>query len=105
MQKSRDISQYGNQKKYGTQHYIVNMLDKILTSLDETTQNKSIAVLLQMIDWSQAFDRQSNYLGIKCFIQNGVRPSLIPILMDFFQNRKMIVKWKRVKSSTRPMNT
>ena len=57
MQLKRDKSQYGNQKKVSIQHYLVNMLHKILTSLDENTSNKSIAVLLKMIDWSQAFDR------------------------------------------------
>ena len=57
-----------------------------------------------MIDWAQAFDRQSHYLGIKSFIQNGVRPALIPVLIDFFQDRKMEVKWKGLRSSSRPLN-
>ena len=74
------------------------MLHKILTSLDENSESKSIAVLLQMVDWSQAFDRQSHKLGIKSFIENGVRPSLIPILISFFQNREMTVKWKGLLS-------
>ena len=50
MQYKRDKSQYGNQKKISIQHYLVNMLHKILTSLDENTSNKSIAVLLKMVD-------------------------------------------------------
>ena len=103
MQNSRDSSQYGNQKKIGTQHYLVNMLHKILTSLDETSQNKSIAVLLQMIDWSQAFDRMSHTLGIQSFVKNGVRPSLIPVLISFFQDREMVVKWKGLLSRMRPL--
>ena len=32
-------------------------------------------------------------IGIESFIKNGVRPTLIPILMDYFQDRKMTVKW------------
>ena len=103
MKDSRDTSQYGNQKKIGTQHYLVNLLHKILTSLDETTNNKSIAVLLQMIDWSQAFDRMSHTLGIQSFVKNGVRPSLIPVLISFFQDREMVVKWKGLVSSKRPL--
>ena len=103
MQNSRDSSQYGNQKKIGTQHYLVNMLHKILTSLDETSQNKSIAVLLQMVDWSQAFDRMSHTLGIQSFVKNGVRPSLIPVLISFFQDREMVVKWKGLLSRMRPL--
>ena len=103
MKDSRDTSQYGNQKKIGTQHYLVNLLHKILTSLDESTNNKSIAVLLQMIDWSQAFDRMSHTLGIQSFVKNGVRPSLIPVLISFFQDREMVVKWKGLVSSKRPL--
>jgi hypothetical protein len=63
----------------------------------------SVAVILQMVDWSQAFDRQSHKLGIQSFIDNGVRPSLIPILMSFFQDREMIVKWEGLQSQARPL--
>ena len=103
MQQTRDKSQFGNQKKIGIQHYLVNMLHKILASLDQTTQNKSIAVLLQMVDWSQAFDRMSHKTGIQSFVKNGVRLSLMSILMSFFQNREMVVKWKGLVSSLRPL--
>ena len=44
MQYMRDQSQYGNQKKISIQHYLVNMLHKILTGLDENSVKKSIAV-------------------------------------------------------------
>ena len=103
MQYMRDQSQYGNQKKISIQHYLVNMLHKILTGLDENSVKKSIAVLLQMVDWSQAFDRQSHKLGVESFVKNGIRPSLIPILISFFQNREMVVKWKGLKSHARPL--
>ena len=103
MKLTRDKSQYGNQKNIGIQHYLVNMLHKILSSLDENSNNKSLAVLLQMVDWSQAFDRMSHKIGIESFIQNGVRPSLIPVLINFFQDREMVVKWKGILSSLRPL--
>ena len=56
-----------------------------------------------MIDWSQAFYRLDHTLGIKSFIKNGVRPSLIPILISFFQNREMRVKWMGLLSTVRPL--
>ena len=56
---------------------------------------------MSMIDWSKAFDHQSHILGVQSFIDNGVRPSLIPILLNFFQDRKMRVKWKKNLSSSR----
>ena len=101
MQQKRDRSQYGNQKNISIQHYLVNMLHKILTSLDENNQSKSMAVLLQMVDWSQAFDRMSHKKGIESFLKNGVRASLIPVLISFFQNREMVVKWKGFLSKMR----
>ena len=57
-----------------------------------------------MVDWSQAFDRQSHKLGVQSFIDNGVRPALIPILINFFQDRKMRVKWKGNVSTFRKLN-
>ena len=94
MKHSRDKAQYGNQKKVSIQHYLVKMLHQILCNLDQNSTSKSFAVILEMIDWSQAFDRLSHKLGIQSFIDNGVRPSLIPILLNFFQDREMMVKWK-----------
>ena len=49
---------------------------------------------MQLIDWSQAYDRQCPKLAIKSFIENGVRRPLIPILISYFQDRTMHVKWK-----------
>jgi hypothetical protein len=39
MAEKRDKSQYGNQKKLSTQHYLVNMLNKILSSVDQNSKN------------------------------------------------------------------
>ena len=80
------------------------MLNRILTAVDRNSQKEAFAVIVTMIDWSQAFDRQSHKLGIQSFIENGVRSSLIPILISFFQNRNMKVKWKKTMSSTHTLN-
>ena len=58
---------------------------------------------MQLIDWSQAYDRQCPELVMKSFIANGVRKSIIPVLMNYFQERKMIVKWKNHQSSVRKL--
>ena len=104
MARSRDISQYGNEKGLSIEHYLIKMLHKILCTVDKNSKNEAFAVILSMIDWAQAFDRQSHYLGIKSFIQNGVRPALIPVLINFFQDRKIEVKWRGLRNSTRPLN-
>ena len=104
MKPKRDKAQYGNEKGQSVQHYLIRMLNEILSATDRNSQNEKFAVVLSLIDWSQAFDRQSHTLGIKAFIANGVRPSLIPYLISYFQDRRMIVKWNGVVSSARPLN-
>ena len=89
----KDPSQYGNEKGMSINHYLINMIDKILTALDRDSSSEALCVLLQLVDWKQAFPRQCPKLGIESFIKNGVRPQLIPILINYFQDRRMIVKW------------
>ena len=101
MKCSRDPSQYGNAKGVSTQHYLIKMVDRILTVLDTNNQSEAYAVIIHLIDWSQAFDRQCPKQGIQSFIKNGVRKSIIPVLINYFQNRKMRVKWKNQLSTPR----
>ena len=54
-----------------------------------------------MVDWQDAFPRQCPKLGIQAFIKNGVRPSIIPLLINYFQDREMKVKWHGVFSTPR----
>ena len=103
MKLARDGSQYGNSKGVSTQHYLIKMLDRILTQLDRNNKHEVNAVLVQLVDWRQAFDRQCPQLGIEAFLKNGVRKSVIPVLVNFFQQRKMRVKWKKEVSSIRDL--
>ena len=57
-----------------------------------------------MVDWKQAFDRQCPKLGVLSFMRNGVRKSLIPLIVNYFQHRKMIVKWHGRESTVRNLN-
>ena len=104
MSEKRDTSQYGNQKKLSIQHYLVKMLHKILTEVDRNSKDEAFCAILHLVDWSQAFDRLNHKLGVQSFIDNGVRPALIPILVNFFQDRKMRVKWKGYTSTLRILN-
>ena len=91
-----DIAQYGGRKGIGTEHMIVNLLDRILKQLDKHP-NKS-AVIAASLDWAAAFDRQDPTTAIKKFIALGVRPSLIPLLISYLSNRKMKVKFNGEES-------
>ena len=99
-----DPSQYGNQKGVSIQHYLINMIHRILTVLDTNTQRETFAVIASMKDWNNAFPRQCPKLGIESFIENGVRPALIPVLINYFQDREMSVKWHGCRSVPRKVN-
>jgi hypothetical protein len=99
-----DPSQYANQKGLSIQHYLVNVIDKILQAVEKNSKSESVAVLATLVDWKQAFPRQCPKLGIESFIQNGVRPALIPMLVNYFQGRKMKVKWHDELSNARELN-
>ena len=68
------------------------MVNKILTDLDT---RQVTAVLATFVDWTDAFPNQC-----PAFLDCGVRPSLIPVLISYFQNRTVVVKWKNKKSKS-----
>ena len=104
MSKKMDNSQYGNQKGVSIQHYLIALLHRILTALDRNVRNETVAVIVNLIDWNNAFPRQCPKLGIESFLKNGVRPSLIPLLINYFQDREMSVKWHGCRSHSRKLN-
>ena len=101
MKAKLDVCQYGNRKGISINHYLINMLDTILKALDKNSKGNINAVIANFIDWNNAFPRQCPKKGVESFIKNGVRPALIPLLVNFFQDRKMTVKWHGEMSSTR----
>ena len=93
MSQNIDPSQFGNEKGLGIEHFLVKMINQILTILDSNNDEEKSAVIASLVDWSKAFDRMNHKLGVDSFISNGVRPTLIPLLISYFQDRKMTVKW------------
>ena len=75
MEAKLDPGQFGNQKGVSIQHYLVQMLHRILGALDKNSEGDISAVEANLIDWNDAFPRQCPTLGIQSFIENGVRPS------------------------------
>ena len=98
MEEHMDPSQYGNEYGLSIQHYLINMIHKILSDSDKKGVN---AVLATFVDWKDAFPNQWPKLGIQAFLNCGVRPALIPVLISYFQNRNVIVKWHGKKSKPR----
>ena len=98
-----DPSQYDNQKGLSTAHYLVEMVNRILTILESNNSVEKYVVVAQLIDWRKAFDRVDAKIAVEAIIANGVRPSLVPILMNFFQDRTMIVKSHNSLSTPREL--
>ena len=94
--------QYVNQK--GIQHYLIKMVHRILSVLDNNSKRETFAIFANLIDWKDAFPKQCPKLGIESFIRNGVRPSLIPVLINYFQDREMSVKWHGCRTVPRKLN-
>jgi len=103
MKAKLDECQYANQANQSINHYLVKLVDRVLKALDGSTQGEHTAVLCTLIDWSAAFDRQDPTLAIQSFQENGVRKCLIPILMSFFEDRRMFVKWHDVISDLKTL--
>ena len=102
--KNLDPAQYANQKGLSLQHYLIKMIDKILSDTDNNCNGEVNAVIATLYDWKEAFPRQCPKLGIEAFIRCGVRSSLIPMLINYLQDRTMKVKWNGVSSTERKLN-
>ena len=99
-----DKSQYANQKGLSLQHYLIKMINQILADTDNNSRGEVNAVIATLYDWKEAFPRQCPKLGVEAFIKCGVRPSLIPLLISYLQDRTMRVKWHGETSSVRNLN-
>ena len=104
MKEKADTSQYGNQANTSIQHYLIKMIQKIHSALDNNARRDIFAVVANMIDWNSAFTRQCPILGVKSFQKNGVRKSLIPLIISYFQERHQSVKWRGFNTSPRRIN-
>ena len=92
MKAKLDPSQFAHQKGISIQHYLIKKFNRILTNLDNSSTGEAKDVLATLVDWKQAFPRQCPKLGVEAFIAVGIRPALIPMLINYFKNRNMKVK-------------
>jgi hypothetical protein len=54
MRSKMDVSQYGNQKTISIQYYLINMIHRILTAIDNNTKREMFAVVASLIDCQSA---------------------------------------------------
>ena len=84
-----------------TAHYLVKLTHDILEAPDNNQGADISAAIATFYDWSKAFDMQCHKLGIEAFIECGVRTSLLPVLVNYLQDRKMTVNYRRANSTER----
>ena len=72
IQAKMDPAQFGNTKGTSINHYLIKMINRILTALDKNSRREKFAVVANLIDWNKAFPRQCPKLGVQSFIKNGV---------------------------------
>ena len=63
-----DKTQSGNERKTGVQHYLLKLVHKVLSALNNNSRGEVLAVKASLYDWRQAFDLQCPKLGLKLFI-------------------------------------
>ena len=76
---------------------MVALVDRVLKLLDSHPDRS--AVILAGVDWANAFARGEPTTKLKKFITMGLRPSLVPLLADYFSNRKITVRYNSGESS------
>ena len=57
MADNMDQSQFGNQKGMSIQHYLIQLLHRILSALDNNSKGDIFAVVASLVDWENAFPR------------------------------------------------
>ena len=92
-----DPGQFGGMKGHSTTHYLVKLLDFILSSTDTSSIPK--AVLVALIDFSKAFNRINHAKVIIRLSDWGVPGWLLRILVSYLSGRSMVLRYKGVQSS------
>ena len=54
MKETADVSQFGNKKGSSIQHYLIKMVHRIHTALDNNSRREIFAVLATFVDWNSA---------------------------------------------------
>ena len=92
-------NQYGGVKGSGTEHYLVELWQKVLENIEDPRAGS----LLTSIDYAKAFNRLDYSHCIKCLKAKGADPNLIRIVASFLSDRVMRVKVGSSLSEPRPV--
>ena len=87
--------QFGGKKGIGTEHPIIAFIDRIKQALDDP---EKVAIILKAYDWSGVFDQLDPTKVAFKAIKLGITSSIVKILTDFLNQRKIQVQMNGHKS-------
>ena len=91
-----DIRQFGGAKGNSITHYIIELINFILSNQEDTAPTAILAVL---VDFSKAFNRQDHSILITKISDMNVPGWLLKIVIAFFTNIQMVARYQGATSS------
>ena len=80
-----DPGQHGGRKKHSVLLYLVKLVDFVMSNLE-----RKKAVMMALIDFSKAYNRQCHNRLITCYNDLGVPSYLLKVLFSYLSKRKII---------------
>ena len=82
-----DSGQFGGRPGYSVLLYLIKLVDFIMSNLDRKN-----AVIMALVDFSKAYNRQCHNRLLTCYSDLGTPPYLLRVLKSYLTKRKMIVR-------------
>ena len=95
-----DIRQFGGSKGNSITHYIIELVNFILSNQEDTAPT---AILACLVDFSKAFNRQDHKVLNTKLSDMNVPGWLLKLVIAFLTNRKMVVRYKGATSSSKDL--
>ena len=95
-----DIRQFGGSKGNSITHYIIELINFILSHQEDTAPT---AILACLVDFSKAFNRQDHSILVTKLSDMNVPGWLLKIVAAFLTNRKMVVRYQGETSSLKDL--
>ena len=95
-----DIRQFGGAKGNSITHYIIELINFILSNQEDTAPT---AILACLVDFSKAFNRQDHSILVTKLSDMNVPGWLLKIVIAFLTKRQMVVRYQGATSSLKSL--
>ena len=94
-----DLDQLGGLPGCSVNHYLIQMLDFIHSSLDNTAKRPT-AVVCALVDFSKAFNRIDHNVIVTILSDLNVPTCALRLIMSYLENRRMCVRYNGLSLMT-----